>query len=366
MRVTLDGTPLLGERTGIGRYVHELVNALPQVARDRGPDTELQVMTWSARRHRVQDLPAGVRQVGPRVPARALRAAWLRSDHPTAELLGARGDVVHGTNFVVPPVRRARAVVTVHDLTFLDRRTVAPTDAAYAELLPRSLRRGAHVVTPTATVAAAVRDHYALPADRVTVTPLGVDDGWFDASAADPDWRASRGVPEDYVLYVGSSAARKNLDTVVAAHRALTDGGGRGPALVLAGPSGAVPRPDAHPGVVAAGWVAEGELRRLVAGARALVLASSDEGFGLPVLESLATGRPVVVSDIPALTEVAGPHAVTAPPRDTDALAEALTRVLAADDGPAQRAARQDWARRWTWRACAEATLDVYARMAAQ
>jgi glycosyltransferase involved in cell wall biosynthesis len=222
------------------------------------------------------------------------------------------------------------------------------------------------VVTPTATVAAAVRDHYALPADRVTVTPLGVDDGWFDASAADPDWRASRGVPEDYVLYVGSSAARKNLDTVVAAHRALTDGGGRGPALVLAGPSGAVPRPDAHPGVVAAGWVAEGELRRLVAGARALVLASSDEGFGLPVLESLATGRPVVVSDIPALTEVAGPHAVTAPPRDTDALAEALTRVLAADDGPAQRAARQDWARRWTWRACAEATLDVYARMAAQ
>src|SRR6478609_6681555 len=221
MRVTLDGTPLLGERTGIGRYVQELVAALPAAAAEHRPDAEFRVTTWSARRHRVPDLPPGVRQVGPRVPARLLREAWLRSEHPTAELLAGRGDVVHGTNFVVPPTRRARAVVTVHDLTYLDRRTVAPTDAAYAALVPRALRRGAHVVTPTAAVAAAVRDHYR--------------------------------------LYVGSAAARKNVGTLVAAHRELTGGGRGGPALVLAGPAGAAPRPDAHPGVVAAGWLADDE-----------------------------------------------------------------------------------------------------------
>lgn len=365
MRVTLDGTPLLGERTGIGRYVQELVAALPAAAAEHRPDAEFRVTTWSARRHRVPDLPAGVRQVGPRVPARLLREAWLRSEHPTAELLGARGDVVHGTNFVVPPTRRARAVVTVHDLTYLDRRTVAPTDAAYAELVPRALRRGAHVVTPTAAVAAAVRDQYSLADDRVDVTPLGVDEPWFAAEPADAAWRAGRGVPDDYLLYVGSAAARKNVGTLVAAHRALTGGGRGGPALVLAGPAGAAPRPDAHPGVVAAGWLADDELRRLVAGARALVLPSSDEGFGLPVLEALAAGRPVVASTIPALTEVAGPHGFLAPAGDADALAGAIAAALAAPDGPDDRDARRSWARRWTWRGCAEATLAVYGRLVA-
>jgi glycosyltransferase involved in cell wall biosynthesis len=366
MLVTLDGTPLLGRRTGIGRYVQELLVALPQVAAERAPDVRFRVTTWSARSHRVPDLPPEVRQVGPRVPARALRAAWLRTDLPTAEMLGAGGDVVHGTNFVVPPTRRAAAVVTVHDLTFLDRGTVAPTDADYAQLLPRSLDRGAHVVTPTRAVAAAVRAHYGLPADRVDVTPLGVDDAWFSAAPPGQDDRDRLGLPDDYVLYVGSDAPRKNVDTLVAAHRALTEGGTRGPALVLAGPAGAALRADAHPGVVAGGWLADEDLRRLVAGARAVVLPSSDEGFGLPVLEALAAGRPVVITDIPALTEVAGPHGgAVAPPRDADALAGAVQDALAADDSDAARTRRRDWARGWTWPACAAATLDVYQRVAA-
>lgn len=361
IQVTLDGTPLLGTRTGIGRYVEHLVDALARTV----PDVRVQVTTWSARRHRVPDLPDGVRQVGARVPARLLRAAWTRTGHPTAELLGARGAVVHGTNFVVPPTRHARAVVTVHDLTFLDAATVAPANAAYAELLPRALRRGAHVVTPTEAVADAVRERYGLAADRVTATPLGVDPGWSRAAAPAAAWLRQRGIPDDYVVYVGSGEARKNVDVLVRAHRLLRDRDPGVPALVLAGPAGAAPRPDAHPGVVPAGWLEEDDLRRLVAGSRALVLPSSDEGFGLPVVEALATGRPVVVSAVPALLEVAGPHGVTAPPRDADALADALARVLEAPGDPAAQDARRAWAARWTWSGCAAATADVYRRLAA-
>lgn len=363
--VTLDGTPLLGTRTGIGRYVEHLVPALGRAATATGVEVKVQVTTWSARRRRVRDLPAGVRQVGLPMPARLLRSAWTRGDRPSAESLGVGGDVVHGTNFVVPPTRRIAPVVTVHDLTYLED-SAGPSNAAYRQLVPAALRRGAHVLTPTRAVAEAVRTLYGLGADRTTVTPLGVDPGWARTSAPDHAWLAGRGLPHEYVLYVGSAAPRKNLPALVEAHRRATDDGRRGPALVLAGPAGAPSSDPAPPGVVRAGWLAEDDLRTVVAGARALVLVSHDEGFGLPVLEALAAGRPVVVSRAPALLEVAGPHAHGGlDATDVDAIAQGLTETLARPDTAADRERRQAWAAGWTWDACAAATLQAYTRAAA-
>jgi glycosyltransferase involved in cell wall biosynthesis len=303
-----------------------------------------------------------VRQTGVRVPARALRAGWLRSDHPTIELLGARGDLFHGTNFVAPPMRSGRAVVTVHDLTFLED-SVNPANHAYRILLPRALARGAHAVVPTHAVAHALREHYGLPPERVSVTPLGVDAPWFGARPPTEAWLEAHRLPADYVLYVGSSDPRKNLDVLVEAHRLLTRDASCGTSLVLAGPAGAARPSCTPPGVVRTGWLDEQDLRTLVAGSRLLALPSRDEGFGLPVLEALAVGRPVVVSDVPALLEVAGPHATSAPVSDAQALADALRTVLARPDTEPDREARRAWARRWTWDACADATLDVYAEV---
>lgn len=364
---TLDATPLLGRRTGIGRYVHHLLAALPGAAERQDLDLQIQVMTWSARRRNVPDLPARVHQVGPRVPARALRSAWVRGDHPSSEVLGVRGDLWHGTNFVVPPSRRARPILTVHDLSFLDQANAAPQSLAYARLVPRALRRGAHVLTPTHAVAEAVRSEYSLPADRVTVTPLGVGSEWF----AEPDplsgeapagLRATLGT-SDYVIFVGSLEPRKNLSTLVRAHQALRRDDPSAPDLVLAGPAGSRPLPPdlaTVPGLHRTGWVSDEQLRALVARSRALVLPSTDEGFGLPVLEALASGRPVVTSDIPALREVAGPHGDSASPFDVDGLADALSRALNRLDDAEARSARSEWARRWTWQSCADATVGAY------
>jgi glycosyltransferase involved in cell wall biosynthesis len=361
VRITLDATPLLGPRTGIGRYVHHLVAELPGAATRRGLDAQVRVTTWTARGGVLTDLPHGVRQVGPRLPARLLRELWRRGDLPPIEALVGRTDVFHGTNFTSPPTRRAREVVTVHDLTYVHHAdTVSAASLRYRELVPRALGRGALVLTPSETIADAVREHYALPADRVRATPLGVDEPWFTAAPLPAPVLARRGLPAQYLLFVGSLDPRKNLPTLIAAYDLLRTVAPDVPALVLAGPAGREASLAGRPGVHLTGWLEDPDLRSLVAGCSALVLPSRDEGFGLPVLEALACGRPVVVSDIPALREVAGPFALTAPPTDPEALAGALERALDAPDDDAARAARRGRARSFSWTAFADRTLDAY------
>lgn len=361
MLITLDATPLVGPRTGIGRYVEHLLGALPAAIARRGLPVRVRVTTWTARGGRVQHLPIGVHQVGARVPARLLRAAWLRTQFPPIELLVGRTDVFHGTNFVSPPTLTAREVVTVHDLTYaLHSGTVSEASLLYRELVPRALARGARVVAPSAVMARAIQDFYGLSDDRVTAVPHGVDDAWFDAPPPEPAWLVQRGLPLDYMVFVGSLDPRKNLPMLLDAHARWRADDHDAPDLVLAGPAGREVSLSGHVGVHLTGWLDDDDLRRLVAGSRALVLPSVDEGFGLPVLEALAAGRPVVVSDIPVLHEVAGPHAIAAPHDDPDALADALARATSAADDDAARTARRTWARRSTWATCADRTLDVY------
>lgn len=361
MRIVLEATALLGARTGIGRYTHHLLAELPAALRRRQVTADVAVTTWTARGGRLTDLPPGVRQTGLPVPARALRAAWSRGDLPPVELLTGRCDVVHGTNFVSPPARRAREVVTVHDLTYeTHRETVSADSLAYRTLVPRALDRGAHVVTPSRTVAADVAAFYRLDPARVTATPLGVDPAWADAAPATPGWLDAHGLPHDHLVFVGSLDPRKNLPRLLAAHRAARAADPGLPDLVLAGPAGREQHLDPQPGVHRTGWLSDAELRTLVAGSRALLLPSLDEGFGLPALEALACGRPVLTADIPALREVTGTEAVLVDPLDADAIGAGLAAVTAAPDTAADRDRRRTHARSWSWAACADRTLDVY------
>jgi glycosyltransferase involved in cell wall biosynthesis len=362
VRIVLDATPMLGVRTGIGRYVDHLVRELPGAFERHDLDASIALSTWTVRRDgaRTTELP-DLARVGPRVPARALLTAWSVLDQPRIERLVGRCDVFHGTNFVSPPTRHAREVVTVHDLTYaLHRTTVSATSRRYRTLVARAISRGAHVVVPSEATAHAVRDFYDLEASRVTTTPLGVDESWLTSVPPAPGWLASRGLPSDYVVFVGSLDPRKNLPQLLEAHRIAQQEQPGFPDLVLAGPAGREHSLEGRPGVHLTGWLEDDELRALVAGSHALVLPSIDEGFGLPVLEALASGRPVVVSDIPALVEVSGDLGTLAAVGDVMALAAALVAVLDAPDTTRDRDARRDWARRWTWAACADRTVEAY------
>jgi glycosyltransferase involved in cell wall biosynthesis len=367
MRVVLDATPLLGRPTGVGRTVQGLLAGLAELAAAGCdvPDPGLATFTWRGHGE-LPPVPRG-HAVGRRVPARLLHEAWARGPVPPVEWLVGRSDVVHATNFVLPPTRRAAGTVMVHDLTFLRHpEWCTPEVRRYAALVPRSVSRAALVLAPSETTADDIAEAFGLGRDRVRATPLGVDPAWARARAADPDWLRRRGLPERYLLFVGAREPRKGLGTLVAAHAdARAQQGEAVPPLVLAGPAGwgdtGLPADGPHADVLLAGYLADEELRSLVAGAAALAFPSRYEGFGLPPLEALACGTPVVASDLPVLREVTGGLARLVPVGDTDAWAAALLATLA-DPGPAEP--RQAWARRWTWRRTADATCEAWAEAA--
>ncbi len=363
MRVILDGTPLLGTPTGVGRYTAQLLAELPTLP---GLDVAATAFTWRGLANFAPALPPGVRPAARRIPARIVHEAWARTELPKLEWLTGPVDVVHATNFVLPPPRRARGVLTIHDLAYLKLTgTVSTASARYRDLVPRGLRRAAAVITPSQAIATEVIDTYRLNPAMVTVTPLGVDAAWFTASPPSRRWLTAHGLPARYLLFVGTVEPRKNLPTLLEAVRGLHSEIADAPPLVLVGPAGWGPTLDLAglPGgtVVSAGYVRTDELRRLVAGASALCFPSFYEGFGLPPLEALAAGIPVVAADIPAVREVVGPMSGNAvrlvPPTEADAFTDALIGVLKDDVDPGPGRA---YARTFTWRRTAERTAAVY------
>ncbi len=398
MHVALDGTPLLGRRTGIGRYTEHLLDALIE----RGDViVTATAFTLRGRGQLTGAVPSGVRVRSLPVPARVLRAAWSRLEFPPASLVTGRSDVFHGTNFVLPPTGRAGGVVTIHDLAFLTMPDVVDrTNQALRELVPRSIRRAAAICTPSRAVADLIADTYGPDLPPIIVTPLGVDPEWLEVGQPDDTERRRLRLPESYFLFVGTREPRKDLGTLLAAYAALR--AARGPAalprLLLVGPDGWGPDQRPSPGVEIHGYAAGADLRTIVAGARALVMPSRDEGFGLPALEGLAAGTAVIVSGVPAMVEVTGGRATVFPIGDVDALTAALDRHVDAPaddvaDAPADTAApaidpegspvhpasapvetafpatesamtsrqrRRDYAAGWTWQRCAEQTMAAY------
>ncbi|RFU21887.1 glycosyltransferase family 1 protein [Geodermatophilus marinus] len=365
MRIGLDGTPLLGRPTGVGRYVSGLLGALVATTGDAArDDVRVTAFTLRGGRGLAAVVPAGAAARPRPAPARLLRLVWSRSELVPVTLLAGRSDVFHGTNFTLPPTGRAGGVVTVHDLAYLHHPdTVARSSAAYRELVPRSIARAAQVVVPSAAVAAELRETYRLAEDRVTVTPLGVDEAWSRATPPGPGDRRRLGLPEDYLVAVGTIEPRKGLPGLLTAYRALLSVRPQAPPLVLVGPEGwgAALELDPFPAgaVRFTGYLADDDLRGTVAGARALVFPSRYEGFGLPPLEALACGVPVIASDLPVTREVLGGAArLTGSAEElVDALVEAVDGTLPGDPG-----SRRSHASAWTWERCAERTRTAYRR----
>jgi glycosyltransferase involved in cell wall biosynthesis len=366
MRVAIDAYPLFGPRTGVGTYVHHLVAALVDLP--EAPEVILPTASLRAS-GRAPAIP-GTTSHHVRLPFRVLQGLWDRGRFPPAEWVIGSAEVFHATNFVAPPLRHTPLVTTIHDLSherFPD--TVDARVARYRTWVPDAIRRSARLITHAAATADDIAEFYGFDRARIAAIHLGVDPSWAAAAPADGDWLDRCGLPRRYLLFVGSPTDRKNIDLLLHAHATARAADDAVPPLVLAGPGpsgeGAA---DANPttDVVSSGYLQDAQLRRLVAGATALVFPSRYEGFGLPVLEALATGTFVVASDLPVHREIAGGHAhlvdleAAEPGERVERLREALITAAHQTSTPEVVAARRAWTAGFTWERTAAATLAVY------
>lgn len=365
LRVAVDATPLLGRRTGVGNFTAALLERL--AAREDVALTAYGV-TWRGRRELAAALPAPVRPCRRPMAARPLRWAWGRLDLPPIEWWAGAVDVVHGTNFVVPPTSRAEGVVTVHDLTPLHFPELCDAASlAYPALLRRALARGAWVHAVSTFVANEVVDHLGADPERVVAIHSGVP----RVQQADPGvGRGLAGAPR-YVLALGTVEPRKDLPGLVHAFDDALAPGRVDLRLVLAGPDGwgsealaeAVDGARHRDRIVRLGWVTADQRAALLAGASVLAYPSRYEGFGFPPLEAMASGVPVVATIAGALPEVLGDAALLVPVGDVDALAEALAKLL---DDSQLRATRIEAGLRqvaaYDWDRTAAAMVELYRR----
>ena len=376
-RVVLDLTPLLGRPTGIGVFTRQLLDGL---ARRDDLDVVGYAATWRGRGQLRALAPPTVQVVDRPLPARPMRALWSRGPFPPLEWLTGSFDLVHGTNFLVPPTRRAARLVTVHDLTPVRYPELCSADTlAYPALIERAWRAGAWIHTDSAYVADEVRQWLRVgdaDAHRVVPIHLGVD----PPTSGDPEAGRQLAGSSRYVLALGTIEPRKGLPDLVRAFDAVAalDDDGRPPGgqvrLVVAGPDGwgteafdrAVAACRHRDRVVRVGWVDDRSRADLLAGAAVLAYPSLSEGFGLPPLEAMSVGVPVVCSDAGPLPEVAGAAARLVVAGDPDSLAAGLAEVLDDDTG---RQARVEAGRRhaagYRWEDCVTAMAALYRQILA-
>lgn len=362
VRVLIDYRPALRDRTGVGEWVHSLVWALNDIGREGDPlDLTVFSSSW---KDRLTALPPAVHSVDRRIPVSLLNFSWHHLRWPTVESLAGPGyDVVHSPHPLLIPTNDAAQVVTIHDLDFLDHpeRTTAEVQRDYPELVRTHVRQASHVVVPSRFTATEVEHRLNVDRDRITVCHNGA-----------PDWPARADWPRHgHILFVGSLTARKNIGQLLDAYRILVnrDQAGTLPPLVLAGQAttqavdwlNAIEQPPLRDHVHCTGYIDRGALRNLYEGASVLVLPSFHEGFGLPAVEAMTIGVPVVVSDRGALPEVVGDAGLVVDPTEPIALAEAIERILT--DEPFARACAErgfQRAARFSWHESAKALRAAY------
>ena len=361
MRVLYDAMQS-NNRSGTGRYTVELLRALASL------DTPAELTAVAPAHAPLGDLPANVTLVqrAEGVLARVAANQWAMPRLAR----GGRHDLVHYPANIGAPRNRIPAVLTVHDLSFLHHPEWFRRDRAlyYRWAVARSAQAATRLLAVSQFTADDLHEWLGVPLNRIDVAHNGVGSEFVPASEAARDHvRRKYDLPDRFFLFVGTIEPRKNLPRLVEAWSRIA--GHSNTDLVVAGRLGWKTAPvqesvrlSAHRARIhLPGFVAPEDLPALLSAARVFVWPSLFEGFGLPPLEAMACGTPVITSDSTAMAEIAGPAAETVHPEDTDAIADAMIR-LDSDDALRERRRREGLVRAsaFTWIACARNTRRAY------
>ncbi len=361
MRIVIDYRPALRARTGVGEHIHQIAAHL---ARNRADDITVFSSSWKDRLP--SDLPRhipGARVVDRRIPVSMLNLSWHRLQWPPIEALaGGAFDVAHSPHPLLMPVRAAAQVVTIHDLYFLSNpeRTSAEIRRDYASLAAAHARRADRIIVVSRFVAGEVHRLLDVPRDRISVCMNGAPE-WTTAPA--------RAGSDGYILFVGTLEPRKNLSGLLEAYGRLITRHANAPRLVIAGGLAA----GADAAIAAAeraplagrvefrGYVPPHETEALFKGAQMFVLPSFDEGFGIPALEAMAAGVPVIASNRGGLPEVVGDAGLLIDPDDPESLTSAMLMMIGDSSLRANLAVKGlERARLFTWSQTARDVRSAY------
>ena len=390
MRIGIDVTSAIRQGAGIGRFTRELIRAL--LALDSPHEYILFTATGGTPHDTVQSRltyltqPATARTS--RLAIRNLRflsddwlhRLWHRARLPIPiEVVTGRVDVFHEPDFVLPPtLPSTRTVLTVHDLTFIrDPESAFPRLRRYLNrVVPRSVARAVHVLADSVATKNDVVELFGTQPDKITVLYGGVDARF--ASVQEPDRlaavRARYGIGQGpFILGIGTIQPRKNYRRLIQAFADLNPSAS-GLQLVIAGGKGwmydqifaEVKQLGLEGHVIFPGFVDDDDLPALYSAAEMLAYPSIYEGFGLPILEAMACGTPVVTSRTSSLPELAGDAALLVEPTDVAAIADAMRR-LRQDAGLRSQLVAQGFgqARKFTWEKAAHQLLSVYEALGA-
>ncbi|MBI3695127.1 MAG: glycosyltransferase family 4 protein [Acidobacteria bacterium] len=360
MKILYDATPLLMRSAGVKNYHHALlVRLLPRIRPHR---VELFPFLHSLGRNRNERSNYSKSSTAWRLGA-LLAANYLRL--PLGSWASRGADLFHITHHLLHPPPRVKLTSFVHDPTpllmpeFHTASNVRYFRHFVADILPRL----AGVIVPSYAVKKDLVERTGVPEERVTVIPHGVDQGFFPPGPLE-SMRRVYDLPDHYILSLGTREPRKNLATLFEAYRLLPEDLRRAHPLVVAGASGWKLKLAPAPEVRVLGYVQPETLPLLYNRAAAFVFPSLYEGFGMPLLEAMAAGAPVITSNVSAMPEVVAEAGLTVDPRSPSELARAMERLLT--DPELARSLTEKGIRRareFTWEKTALATKAFFERM---
>ncbi len=375
MHIGLDGIPLATPKTGIGHYTFELAQGLARLAPAAQFDLVAPVTFAFAADGAGESTPQNLHAV--HVPVNALRRRWWTIGLPL--YVRQHGlTLFHGTNYSVPLWQRCPTIVTIHDLSLLlHAETHEEHLARRARLrLPTMTRIATHILTDSESVRAEICEHLGIAPAKITAVPLAPRRAFRPVVQAAARAACGRlGVADEFILFVGTVEPRKNLLTLVRAFDELFRTTALRPQLVIAGQKGW--RTDELFKYVAAsalkarilftGYIADEDLAALYSACRVCVYPSLYEGFGLPPLEAMACGAPVITSRIPVIIETVGQAAHLIEPTNVGELTARLVELLTDADARTHfSAAGLVRAAEFTWARTARMTLEVYREVLAR
>ena len=365
MHIGLDGIPLAQPRTGIGTYTFELARALAATA----PQDEYELISTLPFEESVSAVtrPANLKLVRSRPQANRL---WWTLGLPSYLRRNAL-DLFHGTNYEVPVRSHCPTIVTIHDLSLLLHKETREARAVARGrlLMPVMVRKSRVIITPSELVKNEVCDYLKIKSEKVFAIPLAPRSTFTPMPSCETlETRRRLRVEDEFLLFVGTIEPRKNLLTLVRALEELVLTSDLRPHLVVAGRRGwksegilsLLKRSPARNFVHLVGFLSDEDLRALYSCCRVFVYPSIYEGFGLPPLEAMACGAPVIASRVPSVREDVARIVSAADFRE---LAQVIARLLTDRQARQSLSVRgREYARSFSWERTAALTHQVYAQ----